>query len=94
MNHVNEHERRTAFTYTVMNHAQDKCLGCIYILPIHSKQYDAQVFFWVTKDAYDLGYENELYTAIQNWLKRDWPFKEVIYPGRNLNWDKYQSIQY
>jgi hypothetical protein len=94
MNHENEHECRTAFTYTVMNHAQDNCLGCIYILPIHSKQYDAQVFFWLTKDAYDLGYENELYTAIQNWLKSSWSFKEVIYPGRNLDWDKYQSIQY
>lgn len=94
MNHENEHERRTAFTYTVLNHKKDKCLGCIYILPIHSRQYDAQVFFWVTKDAYDLGYENELYTAIQNWLKGSWPFKKVAYPGRNMDWGKYQSIQY
>jgi hypothetical protein len=93
-NHEREHERRIAYTYTVMNHSQDKCLGCIYILPIHSKQYDAQVFFWVTKDAYDLGYENELYAEIQNWLKSSWSFKNVIFPGRNMDWGKYQSIQY
>ncbi|NHZ71642.1 MAG: hypothetical protein GWP17_00950 [Aquificales bacterium] len=32
--HWHEHQQRIAFTYTVLNPAEDTCLGCIYIKPI------------------------------------------------------------
>ena len=32
--HWDEHQKRIAFTYTVLNLAEDTCLGCVYIKPI------------------------------------------------------------
>ena len=92
-NHENEHDKRVAFTYTVLNLKKNICLGCIYILPIHSKDYDAQVFLWVIHDAYEKGYDQELYDEVIDWMNSDWPFKNVAYPGRNMDWLKYEQIQ-
>jgi len=91
--HEREFARRLAFTYTVMNQHENECLGCIYICGIHSDPYDAQVLFWVTEKAYNLGYDEELYQAIQKWMKTSWPFKKIVYPGRNLDWKTYEAVQ-
>lgn len=91
-NHEREHEQRSAFTYTVMNDAASEVLGCVYILPIHVEAYDAQVLFWVTQHAADQGFEEELYAAIRDWLRRDWPFERVVFPGRDMDWRTYDAL--
>lgn len=92
-NHEDEFHRRSAFTYTVMDQDEKNCLGCIYILPIHAKGYDAQVFLWVTSDAFQKGYDKELYKDVKNWLHNKWPFKKIIFPGRDMEWETYNAIQ-
>ncbi|MCP4631941.1 MAG: hypothetical protein GY855_03365, partial [candidate division Zixibacteria bacterium] len=39
--HEKEFKNREAFAYTVMNLAEDKCLGCLYINPSGKKDFDA-----------------------------------------------------
>jgi tetratricopeptide (TPR) repeat protein len=91
-NHEREHEQRSAFTYTVTNHAESEVLGCIYILPIHVEEYDAQIIFWVTQSAVDQGFDDELYAAIRDWLRQDWPFERVVFPGRDMDWKTYDAL--
>jgi len=91
--HEEEHSKRVAFTYTVLNREENECLGCVYFIPIHTEEYDAQVFFWVTRDAYEKGYEDELEIAVKNWIKTSWPFSRVVFPGRDMDWAEYEKIQ-
>ena len=92
-NHEDEHDKRTAFTYTVMDQQEKECLGCVYFIPIHAEGYDVQIFFWVTTEAFKKGYDKELYDAVKKWVKKDWPFARVVYPGRDIDWDTYAKIQ-
>lgn len=92
-NHEAEFQKRVGFTYTVMNREEKECLGCVYIIPIHAEGYDAQVFLWVTRDAFNKGYDSELYDAVKEWMKKDWPFSKVVFPGRDMDWKTYEEIQ-
>jgi len=92
-NHEKEHRLRTAFTYTVRDSKDEKCLGCVYIIPIHSDDYDAQIFLWVTAESFTKGYDQELYLAVKEWIGNTWPFKKVVFPGRNMDWLSYGKIQ-
>ncbi|MBU0472592.1 MAG: GNAT family N-acetyltransferase [Bacteroidetes bacterium] len=92
-NHESEFQKRVGFTYTVMNHEEQECLGCVYIIPMHAKEYEAQVFLWVTTDAFNKGYDSELYDAVKEWMKNEWPFSKVIFPGRDMDWNTYEEIQ-
>jgi hypothetical protein len=82
--HQREFEHRSSFAYTVMNHTETECLGCLYLIPpgIRSKpagDADVDVSFWVTQKGYDAGLYTELYKAIKDWLEKDWPFKKPIW---------------
>ena len=90
--HEREHRERSAFTFTVMNHAESEVLGCVYLLPVHHNDYDAQVFFWVTQEAFEAGMEDELSKALRQWLEDEWPFGQVIYPGRDMDWETYEGL--
>lgn len=92
-NHEVEFKKRVAFTYTVMDTKETECLGCVYILPIHAEQYDAQIFLWVTFEAFKKEYDKELYLAVRKWVEEDWPFTRVAYPGREVDWETYHKIQ-
>ena len=80
--HQKEFQRRTSFAYTVMKPDEKECLGCMYIFPTDKQGYDADVFMWVTKKEYDNGLDSMLFDTVKSWIKKDWPFKKVAYPGR------------
>jgi hypothetical protein len=80
--HQSEFEKRSSFTYTVMNLDESVCLGCLYIFPSDSKEYDADVKMWVRKSEYDKGLDPVLFSTVKNWMKEKWPFTKVQYPGR------------
>jgi tetratricopeptide (TPR) repeat protein len=90
--HEKEHLQRAAFTYTVMNHDETDCLGCVYILPAHAKDYDAQVYLWVTAKAFRDGRDAELYAAVRDWIEKQWPFSRVAYPGRGIDWESWEKL--
>ena len=71
---------------------EKECLGCVYILPCHARKYDAQVFMWVTEGASERGLDRELFEAVRRWIAEDWPFKNVAYPGRTIDWSAWEKI--
>jgi len=80
--HESEFYKRSSFTYTVMNLDESLCLGCVYIFPSKSKDYQADIFMWVRKSEYDQGLDPVLFQSIRNWITEKWPFTRVRYPLR------------
>jgi hypothetical protein len=74
-------EQRKSFTYTVVSPDEDRVLGCLYINKGRGGP-GAAVFMWVRQSSYDGGLDPVLESAVREWVKRDWPFEWVVYPGR------------
>ena len=71
--HADDFANRTGFTYSVLD--GDDVIGCVYIYPSKSADYDAAVKSWVRESRAEL--DAELRRAIAAWLRSDWPFHRV-----------------
>ena len=90
--HEREYNERVAFTYTVMNPAETKCLGCIYIDPPEaflSKEdarssefkadFTAYVTFWVRQSRLADALDKRLLQALIPWFQNQWAFSQVLF---------------
>lgn len=82
--HQQEFRSRKAFAYSVFNNSKTKCLGSVYIDPSQSHDYDCDVYLWIRDDS--LALDNALYGAVLSWLSSDWPFSNIVFPGRSISW--------
>jgi hypothetical protein len=78
--HADDFEKRTGFTYTVLDPANADVIGCVYIYPDDSDQYDARVLSWVRASRPEL--DAQLWRAVTEWLADEWPFERVAYAER------------
>jgi hypothetical protein len=78
--HADHFARRVGFTYTVLDPASPEVIGCVYIYPPRSDEYDVDVRSWVRADRADL--DKPLYEAVREWLRNDWPFTSPHYAAR------------
>ena len=85
-------ENRESFAYAVLTPDGSRERGCVYVYPGTVEGYDAVVRMWVTKAEYDAGFDAELYKWGRRWMQTDWPFEKVAYPGRAIEWSKWDSI--
>jgi hypothetical protein len=90
--HQKEFELRSSFAYTVMNLAESRCLGCIYVDPSEKLGYDARVVLWVRRSEIGSGLDERLFLAIKKWLSEKWWFTVVAFPGRELSWQHWESL--
>ena len=78
------HERhfaeRSGFTYSVLDPADGDVIGCVYIYPVVSENYDARVLSWVRESRANL--DAPLWRAVTEWLASDWPFGSVEHAPR------------
>ena len=65
-----------------MDPDESQCLGCMYIFPSRSPDFEADVFMWVRKSEFDKGLDPTLFKTVKDWIINKWPFKKVRYPGR------------
>lgn len=84
--------KRESFAYAVLTPDGLHERGCIYVYPSPVKGYDAMVRIWVTKAEHDAGFDAALYAWATNWLKADWPFAKVAYPGRAIEWSTWDKL--
>jgi hypothetical protein len=83
--HQSEHLSREAFTYTVVSLDEDSVLGCVYIMPpLPGGEAEAAVQFWLRQDLAERGMEDDFFTTLRGWIEAEWPFADVIYPGRTV----------
>jgi heme oxygenase len=90
--HQKEFQRRRSFAYTVVTPSESQVTGCVYINPTSKRGYDAVVYLWARQSELKGGLESRLYAAVREWVAKEWPFKRVAYPGRDIDWTTWQSI--
>jgi hypothetical protein len=89
--HEVEFRDRDSFTYVVRDSA-GHYLGCCYLYPMGRRtklsadrlEYDIDVSWWVTPDAFDRGYYTKLYYALRQWVTEDFPFKRPYYSNAEI----------
>ena len=91
LRHQMEFSRRHTFTYTVESPDGNTTLGCVYIFPARNPDYTVEVLYWGRSGSTKKVFEEKLGTAIQNWIRREWPFapNKVAFPGRTIQWSDY-----
>lgn len=90
--HEADHEAGTAFTYTVMDAAGTRCLGCVYLYPLGSilrnmgvpdedvagvGDFEAYVTFWVRESELAGGLERRLLEELLAWFDGEWSFQGI-----------------
>jgi len=90
--HQKEFQTRRSFTYTVVDPTESMVLGCVYIEPTKRTGHDAVVFLWARQSHLAGGLEERLYSAVRAWLSDKWPFKQVAFPGRSIDWNAWKAI--
>ena len=80
--HAEDFERRSGFTYTVLDPADGDVIGCVYLYPARDPDadHDATARSWVRADR--AGLDVALWQAVSLWLAEEWPFERVAYAPR------------
>jgi hypothetical protein len=82
---------RKSFAYAVLTPDGARERGSVYISASPVPGYDAMVRMWVTQKDHDAGFDAELYRWVRTWLRKDWPFAKVAYPGRAIDWRAWDA---
>ncbi len=88
--HEREFRDGDSYAYVVYN-ADVDYIGCFYLYPMGLRtklteelmKYDLDASWWVTAEAYEQGYYEKLYKALQHWLS-DFPIKNVYYSNNDI----------
>jgi hypothetical protein len=92
--HECEFRERYSFAYAVYDTA-DRYLGCCYFYPMGRRtpldaaliQHDVDVSWWVTTEAYEVGYYTKLYRALRHWCTCAFPFANPYFSNREIPQD-------
>jgi len=90
--HQREFMNRSSFAYTMVTLDESTVVGCVYVNPTRKRGYDAEVYLWVRESSLESGLDSRLYDAVKRWLASDWNFDNPAMPGREINWDKWNSL--
>ncbi len=83
---------RRSFDYSVLTPDGRRERGSVYVSPSPVDGYDAVVRLWVTKADYDAGFDAALYQWVADWVRKSWPFRNVAYPGRSIDWATWDKM--
>jgi RimJ/RimL family protein N-acetyltransferase len=78
--HADDFARRAGFTFTVLDPDDDEVIGCVYLYPSPSEDWDVTVQSWVRADRAEL--DVPLADAVARWLATVWPWERVDRCGR------------
>jgi hypothetical protein len=90
--HQKEFQMRRSFAYTVVMPDESRVVGCVYINPTRKQGFDAVVYLWARESELSGGLEARLHAAVKDWVSKEWPFKKVAFPGRDVGWDAWRAI--
>lgn len=78
--HADDFERGAGFTFTVLDPGDRDVIGCVYLYPTSSPEWDVTVQSWVRASRSHL--DVPLADAVARWLATDWPWERVDRCGR------------
>ena len=83
--HEVEFSLRHSFAYTVLSPQNKKeVIGCCYIYPSDNPDFEVQAYYWIRQDLLSGGLEKELGDTFKIWLEKNWPFKKIEFPRRDI----------
>jgi RimJ/RimL family protein N-acetyltransferase len=85
--HEHEHEAREAFTFTVLDPAGARCVGCVYLAPVpdaarpvcQGAAHPVRVGFWVRAAEVANDLDRHLLACLREWLATEWRFDCVLF---------------
>ena len=89
--HQTEFQLRTSFAYTVVSLDELEVLGCVYFYPTQKSDYDVEITLWVRQSRVAEGLDEHLFSTVESWVERDWPFTNPAYPGRHIPFDVWRT---
>ena len=72
--------RGAGYTFTVLDPGDNDVIGCVYLYPSASEEWDVTVQSWVQADRSSL--DVPLADAVARWLATNWPWERVDRSGR------------
>jgi virginiamycin B lyase len=87
-----EFERHTSFAYGVLTADGTEEIACVYVNPSKKQGYDATVRFLITERAVKENLEPQLKEAVRQWIKNDWPFAKVAFPGVDVPMTTWNAL--
>jgi hypothetical protein len=78
--HAADFDARTGFTFTVLDAVGEDVIGCVYLYPADSEDYDVSVQSWVRADRSSL--DAPLAEAVATWIAAEWPWQRPDRHGR------------
>lgn len=77
--HAGEFEAREGFTYSILD--GEDVIGCVYIYPHKSADFDAHVRSWVTESRAEM--DPVVWRELSEWFDSVWPFERIEYASRS-----------
>jgi len=90
--HQKEFQNRSSFAYTMVTLSESRVIGCVYIYPTSAQGYDSEVYLWVRASELHGDLDSRLFDTVQKWLAKDWPFRNPAFPGREIGWKEWESV--
>ena len=91
--HQTEFGLRTSFAYTVVSLDEAAVLGCVYLYPSPKVDYDVQVTMWVRESEAASELDEHLFETVHRWIEARWPFQKPAYPGREIPWETWFTLE-
>jgi hypothetical protein len=89
--HQKEFQTRRSFAYTVVTPSETRVIGCVYINPSPKPAYDAVAYLWARQIELASGLEKRLHAVVRDWVATRWPFANVAFPGRDIDWETWRA---
>jgi hypothetical protein len=99
--HAREFSTRSSFAYiaveTGANSAADatgdgRSLGCAYVNPSEKAGFEAEVTCWGLWMEEEPDWDATFFEVIRDWVGTQWPFTQVVYPGRSMSWEQWRLL--
>ena len=72
--HEQEMVDREGYNYAVLDEAEERLSGCVYVYPSEAEGHDADVSWWVREEDVGTPLEGELDAFVPRWVTSAWPF--------------------
>jgi hypothetical protein len=90
--HEREIRDHLSFNYAVLDSAESRLFGCVYIDPAERLGADADVSWWVVDEAAGGPLDAALLDFVPRWLTDAWPFTRPRFIGRDLGWSEWLAL--
>ncbi len=90
--HEREIREHLSFNYAVLDSAESRLFGCVYVDPPERAGADADVCWWVIDEEVGGPLDEMLLDFIPQWLADAWPFSNARFVGRDLTWADWLAL--